>query len=98
MCFVDVQKAYGSVDRTRLWDVLARYGIPAPPMIAIIRQFRQGIRRRVHWMTAGNRSDVMPSKPPLQGCALLPLVSTRSSRRAVLDATPRHFVADAVIL
>lgn len=70
MCFVDVQKAYGSIDRARLWDVLALYGIPAPPMIASFRQFCEDMRRYVHWMTASNRSDVMSSKPLLQGCAL----------------------------
>ena len=36
MCFVDLQKAYASVDRSLLWEVLARYGVPAK-MIAIIR-------------------------------------------------------------
>ena len=35
MCFIDLTKAYDSVDRTLLWTVLARFGIP-PRMLAVI--------------------------------------------------------------
>ena len=37
MCFVDLQKAYDSVDRELLWKVLARAGVPSA-MIDVIRQ------------------------------------------------------------
>ena len=43
MCFIDLQKAYDPVDRTLLWQVLTRIGVP-PQMIAVIRQFRDGMR------------------------------------------------------
>ena len=43
MCFIDLQKAYGTVDRTLLWQVLTRIGVP-PQMIAAIRQFHDGMR------------------------------------------------------
>ena len=36
MCFIDLQKAYDTVDRTLLWQVLTRIGRP-PQMIAVIR-------------------------------------------------------------
>ena len=36
MCFIDLTEAYDSVDRTLLWDVLARFGVP-PRMLAVIR-------------------------------------------------------------
>ena len=43
MCFIYFQKAYDTVDRTLLWQVLARIGVP-PQMIAVIRQFHDGMR------------------------------------------------------
>ena len=36
LCFIDLQKAYDSVDRTLLWQVLARVGTPLQ-MIEVIR-------------------------------------------------------------
>ena len=36
MCFTDLQKAYDTVDRTLLWQVLTRIGVP-PQMIAVIQ-------------------------------------------------------------
>ena len=46
MLFVDLQKAYDSVDGELLWGVLARFGVPAK-MLAVFRQFREGARARV---------------------------------------------------
>ena len=46
LCFVDLQKAYDAADRELLWKVLARAGIPGK-MIAVIRQFHDGMRARV---------------------------------------------------
>ena len=43
LCFIDLQKAYDSVDRTLLWQVLARLGTP-PRTIGVIRQFHDGMR------------------------------------------------------
>ena len=43
MCFIDLQKAYDTVDRTLLWEVLTRIGV-SPQMIAVIRQFHDGMR------------------------------------------------------
>ena len=43
MCFIDLQKAYDTVDRSLLWQVLTRIGVP-PQMIAVIRQFHDGMR------------------------------------------------------
>ena len=55
MCFIDLQKAYDSVDRELLWKVLARAGIPAE-MIAVVRKFHVGMRARVR-MDDGELSD-----------------------------------------
>ena len=43
VCFTDLTKAYDSVDRTLLWRVLARFGVPQD-MISAIRQFHDGMR------------------------------------------------------
>ena len=42
-CFKDLQKAYDTVHRTLLWQVLTRIGVP-PQMIAVIQQFHNGMR------------------------------------------------------
>ena len=41
-CFVDLQKAYDSVDRSLLWVVLARFEVQ-PVMVDIVRQFHDGM-------------------------------------------------------
>ena len=43
MCFIDLQKAYDSVDRTLLWQVCTRIVVP-PQMIAVIQLFHDGMR------------------------------------------------------
>ena len=42
-CFLDLTRVYDSVDRTLLWKVLTRFGVPLQ-MISVIRQFHDGIR------------------------------------------------------
>ena len=55
MCFVDLQKAYDSVDRELLWKGLARAGVPEE-MIAVIRQFHDAMQVQVR-MDDGELSD-----------------------------------------
>ena len=45
-CFDHLIKAYDSVDRELLWDVLRRFGVP-PKMLVVIRNFHDGMRARV---------------------------------------------------
>ena len=72
-CFIDLQKAYDSVDRTLLWDLLARYGVP-DKMIAIIRDFHDGMRARVR-LDNGETSEWFNVEQGLrQGCVLAPLL------------------------
>ena len=42
-CFVDLQKAYDSVDRSLPWVVVARFVVP-PVMVDIVRQFHDGVQ------------------------------------------------------
>ena len=73
MCFIDLQKAYDSVDRELLWKVLARIGVPHT-MIAVIRQFHDGMRARVR-TDDGEYSEWFEVKQGLrQGCVLSPLL------------------------
>ena len=43
ICFIDLQKAYDTVDRTLLWQVPTRIGVPSQ-MLAVIQQFHNGMR------------------------------------------------------
>ena len=72
-CFVDLQKAYDSVDRELLWKVLARAGVPEE-MIAVIRQFHDGMEAQVR-MDDGELTDWFEVIHGLrQGCVLSPLL------------------------
>ncbi|CAB1100244.1 unnamed protein product [Ectocarpus sp. CCAP 1310/34] len=69
MYFVDLNKAYDSVDREMLRKVLARAGIPAK-LIEVIRQFHDGMRARVR-MDDGELSDwFFVTQGVRQGCVL----------------------------
>ncbi|CAM9372832.1 unnamed protein product, partial [Ascophyllum nodosum] len=71
MCFIDLQKAYDSVDRSLLWKVLARYGVPAK-LISIIRQFHDGMRACVR-LDSGEMSEWFAVEQGLrQGCVIAP--------------------------
>ena len=71
LCFIDLQKAYDSVDRTLLWQVLARFGT-SPQMIEVIRQFHDGMRACAR-SDDGRCSDRFEVARGLrQGCLLSP--------------------------
>ena len=73
MCFIDLQKAYDTVDRTLLWQVLTRIGVP-PQLIAVIQQFHDGMRACVR-PDDGVCSDWFEVQQGLrQGCVLSPLL------------------------
>ena len=73
MCFIGLQKAYDTVDRTLLWQVLTRIGVP-PQMIAVIRQFHDKMRACVR-PDGGVYSDWFEVEQGLRhvGCMLSPL-------------------------
>ena len=73
ICFIDLQKAYDTVDRTLLWQVLTRIGVPSQ-MIAVIRQFHDGMRACVR-PDDGVYLDWCEVEEGLrQGCVLSPLL------------------------
>ena len=73
MCFIDLQKAYDSVDRERLWVMFARFGVPEK-MLTIIRQLHEDMRARVR-TDDGEQSELFGVTQGLrQGCILSPLL------------------------
>ena len=73
LCFIDMQKAYDSVDRNLVWQLLSRLGVP-PQMMTAIREFHDGMKACVR------SSDRTCSKPfdvnqgLRQGCVLSSLL------------------------
>ena len=73
MCFIDLQKAYDSVNRELLWVVLARFGIPEK-ILTVIRQFHKGMQARV-CTDDGERSALFAVTQGMrQGYVLSPLL------------------------
>ena len=73
LCFIDLQKAYDSVDRALLWQVLARLGTP-PQMIEVIHQLHDVMRACVR-SDDGQCSEWFEVAQRLrQGCVLSPLL------------------------
>ena len=96
MCFIDLQKAYDTVDRPLLWQVLTRIAVP-PQMIAVIQQFHDGMRACVR-PDDGVCSDWFEVEQGLrQGCLLPPLLFNIFFA-AVLIAVLQRFSEEVAIL
>ena len=97
MCFIDRQKAYNTLDRTFLWQVLTRIGVPAQ-MIAVIRKFLDGMRACVRPDDGVRSSDWFEVEQGLrQGCVLFPLL-LNIFFAAVLNVVLQRFREDPAIL
>ena len=96
MCFIDLQTAYDTVDRTLLWQVLTRIGV-SPQMIAVIRRFHDRMRACVR-PDDGVYSDWLEVEQGLrQGCVLSPLLFSIFFA-AVLNVVLQRFSEDPAIL
>ena len=96
MCFIDLQKAYDTVDRTLLWQVLTRIGVP-PQIIAVIQRFHDGMRACVR-PDDGVCSDWFEVEQGLrQGCVLSPLLFSIFFA-AVLTVALQRFNEEPAIL
>ena len=73
MCFIDLQKAYDSVDRELLWVVLARFGVP-DKMLTVVHQFHEGMRAHVCTDDGEHSVWFVVSQDQRQGCVLSPLL------------------------
>ncbi len=43
MLFIDLRKAYDSIPRQALWQVLRKYGVP-PTMVSLLRSLHEGMK------------------------------------------------------
>ena len=97
VCFIDLtNKAYDSVDRTLLWTVLDRFGVPQN-MISIIRQFHDGMRACVRLYDRVCSRCFAVEQGFRQGCVLAPLLFNIFFA-SVINMTSTRFKADKGIM
>ena len=82
VCFIDLTKAYDSVDRTPLWTLLAHFDVPQN-MVSVIRQFHDGMPAcvRLDNRVCSRRFAVEQGLRQGKGACSHPSCSTSSSRR-----------------
>ena len=94
--FIDLTKAYDSVDRTLLWTVLASFGVPQN-MISVIRQFHDGMRACLRLDDRVCSRWFAVEQGLRQGCALAPLLFNIFFA-AVINVASTRFKADEGIM
>ena len=95
ICFFDLKKAYDSVDRVLLWEVLARFGVP-PRMIKVIRMFHDGMRARIQLDDGDFSAWLNVCQELRQGCVLSPLLFNIFF--AVIIVVLQRFAEDPLIV
>ena len=96
ICFIDLTKVYDSADRTLLWTVLARFGVPQN-MISVIRQFHDGMRSCVRLDDRVCSRWFAVEQGLRQGCVLAPLLFNILFT-AVKNVASTRFKADKGIM
>ena len=96
VCFIDLTKAYDSVDRTLLWAVLARFGV-LQNMISVIHQFHDGMRAYVRLDDRVCSRWFAVEQGLRQGFVLAPLVF-KIFFAAVTNMASTRFKADKGIM
>ena len=72
MAFVDLTKAFDTVNQDLLWNILHKFSCP-PTFIAILQQFHTGMCAQV--AMAGSQSSSFPVEVGVkQGCVLAPII------------------------
>ena len=96
ICFIDLAKAYDSVDRVLLWEILARFGVP-PRMIKVIRMSHDGMRARVQLDDGDFSAWFNVCQGLRQGCVLSPLLFNIFFA-AVIIVVLQRFAEDPLIV
>ena len=94
--FIDLTKAYDSVDRTLLWTELARLGV-SQKIISVIRQFHDGMRACVRLDDRVCSRWFAVEQGLRQGCVLAPLLFNIFFA-AVINVTSTRFKAGEGIM
>ena len=82
--FVDLTKAFDTVNREGLWKIMAKFGCPAK-LIAVVRQFHDGMLARVQ--NDGEFSDPFPVTNGFkQGCVLASILFNMMFSAMLTDA------------
>ena len=72
LAFVDLTKAFDTVNQDLLWNILRKFGCP-PTFIAILQQFHIGMCAQV--VMAGSQSSSFPVEVVVnKGCVLAPII------------------------
>ena len=95
VCFIDLTKAYGFVDQTVLWRVLAGFGVPQK-FISAIRQFNDDMRACVRLDDRVCSGWFVVEQGLRQGCVLAPLLFNIFA--AVVNVAYTRFKTDKDIM
>ena len=96
VCFIDLTKAYDSVDRTLLWTALTRFDVPQN-MISVIRRFHDGMRACVRLDDRVCSRWFAVEQGLRQGCVLVPLLFNIFFA-SVINVASTRFKADKGII
>lgn len=70
MVFIDLTKAYDTVNRELLWKLLAKYGVP-DRLIQIVRSMHDGMKAKLN-LEVGVSDDIEVNNGLKQGCVMAP--------------------------
>ena len=82
VCFIDLTKAYDSVDRTLLWTVLARFEVPQKMISVMFVNSTMACEHACGSTTGCARCGSLWNKAFVKGACSRPSCSTSSSRRS----------------
>jgi len=96
MAFIDLTKAFDTVNRELLWDVLAKFGCP-PLFLAVLRAFHDGMMAKV--VLGGSESAPFHVNIGVkQDCVLAPVIFSLFLVAVTLAFRNDCFLSDAICI